>query len=372
MKTIAVIFGGKSVEHDISIITGTQAIKSAELIYNVVPIYITKTGEWLTGKQLCDIKSFEKFDKKHCKQCYFKPNCCNLFIKGFLKDKQQKIDMCLVCLHGQNGEDGSVQGYLKQSGVPFSGCGVCSSAVTFDKVLTKQLFISNGIPTTNFVFFNVEDYLKNQKQVLFNICQLKYPVIVKPARLGSSVGIERCQNKTQLKKAIEFASHFDTKIIVEKALTDFEEINISVMKDGDELVCSSVEKIELKDKIFGFDDKYINDNIKRSFDKIDKNTESILCDLAKQAYKACDCSSVVRIDFLIDKRGTIFVNEINTVPGSLAFYLWKKKGFGFSGLIARIVKNAEMEAKRADDLSYVLNTDAVVKFSKIKCCKMNK
>lgn len=372
MKTIAIIFGGKSVEHDISIITGTQAIKSAELIYNVVPIYITKEGKWLTGKKLCDISSFENFTEKHCKECFFAPNSGGLIKKGTFKNRRQRIDLCLVCLHGQNGEDGVIQGFLQQCGVAYSGCGIGASAVTFDKVFCKQIFVANGIPTPIFTHFSKECYKENPKQVLEKVYELRFPLMVKPARLGSSVGISRCLNKTQLKQAIDFALHFDNKIIVEKALSNFSEVNIAVMKDGVDLVCSSTEKICVENKMFSFEDKYLSNNIKRSYESMDKEIEEKIFNLAKQAYVACDCSGMVRIDFLIDKKGTVFVNEINSVPGSLAYYLWKKRGFGFSGLISRVIKNAELEFKKLNDLNYVLNTDAVVKFSTIKNGKMNK
>lgn len=373
MKTVAVIFGGKSVEHDISVITGIGAIKSANLLYNVVPIYITKQGKWLTSDKFFDIGTFENFEEKGCYECFFSSNSNKLYIKKFMHTSAAGIDACLICLHGQNGEDGSIQGLLKTCGIPFSGCDVCSSAITFDKVICKDIFVANAIPTPSYVWFMADDFLQNAKDVFCKIKQLKYPVIVKPARLGSSVGIRICKNKKETKEAIEFAMHFDNKIIVEKALNNFREINVSVFRDDNRIKCSLTEEIINKNEMFTFDDKYIETNLERKIgEELDVDFLDKINKLSKQAYIACGCDGVVRIDFLVAKNGTIFLNEINSIPGLLSNHLWKKTGIGFSSLISKLVEKAIQNKKAQDSLSYVLNTKAIVEFSKIKNGKMNK
>ncbi len=374
MKTIAVIFGGKSVEHDISIITGMQTIKNLSPAYNIIPIYITKQGEWWTGDNLKNLEFYELFNAKKLKNCFFKAPHSELFIVNKMFIKKVNINAVVMCMHGSNGEDGSLQGLLQLCNIPFTSSGVSGSAIAMDKVICKSVLKSLKIPTPRFYWFFSKEFENDKNKYITNIKRyVGFPVIVKPARLGSSVGISKCKNVQELLEAVNFASHFDNKIIVEKAIENFSEVNIACIGDGIKIECSILEKVEVKGDFLNFDDKYLNKKVKREIDcELETNVKNQIEHYAKKAFKGCDCFGVLRMDFFIDDKGKVWLNEINTIPGSLAFYLWRKNGYTFGSMLNKLINLAIIRRDESLKLDYVFNTKAVVEFAKIKNNKMNK
>ena len=374
MKNLVVLFGGKSVEHDISIITGLQIMQNVHPIYNVIPIYITKEGRWLTGEKLKDVEFYANLDESKLKVCYFSTTNNKLKIKNMLGIKEIEIDCVLMALHGSNGEDGTVQGLLELCGVPYTSTSVLGSAVCMDKAITKAVLNANNIKTPQYYSFLISEYKENKSNVLSMLKDVyEFPLIVKPCRLGSSVGIIKCKNEKELESAIEFASHFDNKIIVEKAIEDFKEVNIACLGIGNKVEFSVLEQVESDGDILNFDEKYIKPKHSRKVNvKLEDEIISVICEYAKKAFVACDCSGCVRMDFFVDSNNEVWLNEINTIPGSMAFYLWKGSKISFGQLINKLISMAKEKKKQKEDLNYVFKTEALVNFSKLKSGKMHK
>lgn len=374
MKNLVVIFGGKSVEHDISIITGLQIMQNIHPIYNLIPVYITREGEWWTGDKLQDAGFYENFETSKLKKCYFTTNDKKIKIKHKLGVREYEIDCALLALHGTNGEDGSIQGLLEMCGIPYTSASVLGSAVCMDKAISKAVMKSVNINTLPYYSFLYKQFLANRKEIVRMIkIKCGFPVIVKPCRLGSSVGISKCKTENELNSAIEFASHFDNKIIVEKAMEDFKEVNIACLGVEDKIECSVLEQIESDGDIFNFDEKYIKPKHSRKVDvKLDDAVIRTIQKYAKKAFVAFDCAGVVRMDFFIDKNNKVWLNEINTIPGSLAFYLWKDKKISFGQLISKLIVLAKEKKTEKERLNYVFKTEALINFSKIKSGKTHK
>ncbi len=336
MYNIAVIFGGATYEHSISIITAIGAIKNLSLNYNPIPIYINTKGQWLSGSHLLNSGSFKT--EPSGKECFFKPNCKDLFVKNLWGYSKTTIDCALLCLHGGEYEGGAVQGVLKLAGVPFTSPNVLASAVCMDKVVTKMLLKSLNINTPKFVWGTANNLSKLQESA---IKKLRFPLMVKPARCGSSVGIRCVERVEDLGEALSFSVLFDSKIIIEEALCDFRELNISLVRSKDEVKFSSVEEVENEHNFYTFDDKYTRKSTARRtvpanisvkiLDKILKNSALV--------YENLDMSGVVRFDFLVSN-DVVYLNEVNTIPGSFAFYLWKNEGVSFAQLLNIAIKNA--------------------------------
>lgn len=314
MKNVAIIFGGVSAEHEISIITGKQAYNSLDKKkYNVYPIYIDINGNWLYVKNF-KIKNL----KQNNKVCYFVPNSNKLHIKGS-PFKKITIDCVLLATHGGNGENGMIQGVLEVSNIPYSSCGVLSSAITMDKAIMKDIFVAHNIPTPQYFLLNENSDINN----------LDYPVVVKPVSLGSSIGIKICHNKKELLDAIKFAKLFDDKIIIEKAIFPLREVNIAVLKHKNQIILSNTEQPLGQDEFLTFEDKYLRNgksksknNSKRKIPALITNEEeSKIKKLAIDLYNIFRCKGIIRIDFLLDDNN-VYVNELNTIPGSLSYYLW--------------------------------------------------
>lgn len=363
MKNVAVVFGGRSVEHEVSIITGMQIIENMDRNqFNPVPIYITKEGKWLSGKSLLDFKAFKEEDFSEAVEVFFTGEAGNhnlytieenkggLFSKGG-KDLAiyEKIDVIFPALHGTYGEDGSIQGFFDMMDIPYVGCSTTSAALGMDKVFMKQIFIANEIPVLDYCFFWRSEWREMQGEVLDKIEELPYPLFVKPANLGSSIGISKANDRKELVEAIEVACHYDRKILIERAAQDPREINVSVMGyEGDLQVSACEEPLGWKE-LLSFEDKYIKTD-KAGKNQGTKSTEQIRnvpapldASLQEQvemeamrAFKAIDAAGTARIDFLVEE-GKVYVNEINTLPGSIGFYLWEPKGVPFKELITKLI-----------------------------------
>ena len=315
---VALIFGGKSSEHSVSVATAVTAYDALFRNHDVVPVYIDKNGVWRKGRtnRKPQIKNLIKGKKL---KLDFENHC---FLQGFRKIR---IDCALLCLHGVNGEDGAVQGALKLASIPFTGCDITSSAVGMDKVFMKSVFKANAIPHVDYLSVTSEEYSHCAEQTKIKALKLGFPLIIKPASCGSSIGISIAKNGKELDKSLKLALRYDNKAIVEKALADFTEVNCAVLKSSERHFVSAIEKPTKKGEILDYIDKYSlsSNHAKREIPaKIEASLAQKVRELALKTFRALDCSGVARIDFLISKEGEVFVNEINTIPGSLSFYLF--------------------------------------------------
>lgn len=363
MIKVGVIFGGETVEHEVSIISAVQAMNKLDNEkYEIIPIYITKEGEWYTGSALREIDIYKDMEvlKRYTKNVvlYKKDDRFVLQKKGFLKSIVNDIDVILPVVHGTNVEDGVLQGYLKTIGIPFAGSGVMPSAVGQDKVIQKQVFECTNLPITKYHWFYDCDYKQDSDEVIKEIeKKLNYPMIVKPATLGSSVGISSVEDKKDLKKAIEDAIQYDTKVVVEEKVENLVEVNISVLGNYENCNLSEIEEVITDNALLTYEDKYTGGKKGSSKGmasasriipaKIDKKLKETVEDVATKAYRAMGLSGVSRIDFLIDKeKKTVYINEVNTCPGSLAFYLWDAKGKDFTQLLDDLINLAIKDFKK--------------------------
>jgi D-alanine-D-alanine ligase len=381
LKRVGVVFGGRSVEHEVSVITGMQVIENIDKSkYEVVPIYITKDGKWLTGESLKEYNTFKKGDFKDAKEIlispnhgdnnlYAHPNTVGLFGKKVI----DKIDVIFPALHGTYGEDGSIQGLFELMNIPYAGGGVLASSVGMDKILMKDVYKANGIPVVDYHWFYRSNWKTNNEKIIADIEEkLAYPLFVKPANLGSSIGINIAKDREGLIEAIEVAVAYDRKIIIEKAVENPREINCAVMGYDEEVETSLCEEpLGWKD-VLTFEDKYVKSNAKGGKStgerriipaEIEDNIREEIESLAKRAFTVIDAAGCSRIDFLIDENKKVYVNEINTLPGSIGFYLWEGKGISFAKLIDKLINIAIITHKEKDNNIYSYDSDLFNKIS---------
>ena len=387
MIKVGVIFGGESVEHEVSIISAVQAMNKLDTEkYEIVPIYITKEGEWYTGAVLREIDTYKDMDllKRYTKNVvlYRKDNRFVLQKKSGFKSVVNEVDVILPVVHGTNVEDGVLQGYLKTIGVPFVGSNVMASAVAQDKVIQKQVFACSGLPITEYYWFYDCDYDADSDKVIKEIEKnIKYPMIVKPATLGSSVGIASVENRKELEDAIEDAIKYDTKIVVEEKVDNLIEVNISVLGNYETQDLSEIEEVLTDNALLTYEDKYVGGS-KKSGSKgmasalrkipaeIDKKMREEVEDVALRAFRAVGLSGVSRIDFLIDKKKKkIYINEINSCPGSLAFYLWDAKDKNFTTLLDDMIGYAKKEYKNEKNKTRSFKSNSLSGFNGLKGAK---
>lgn len=387
MIKVGVIFGGESVEHEVSIISAIQAMNKLDTEkYEIVPIYITKDGEWYTGGVLREIETYKDMEllKRYTKNVvlYKKDNRFVLQNKGMIKKFVNEVDIILPVVHGTNVEDGVLQGYLKTIGVPFVGSDVMAAAVAQDKVIQKQVFEHNKLPITKYYWFYDSDYKNDDEKIIKEIEKaVSYPVIVKPATLGSSVGIASAKNKKELVEAIEDAIHYDFKIIVEEKVENLTEVNISVLGNYENQKLSEIEEVFTDNSLLTYEDKYIGGS-KKSGSKgmasacrkipanIDAKLRKEVESVATTAFKSVGLSGVVRIDFLIDKKKkNLYINEINSCPGSLSFYLWEPKDKNFTALLDEMINIAIKDYKKNQNKTRSFDTNILSGFNGLKGSK---
>lgn len=343
MKNIAVIFGGKSTEHDISILSANLVMKILKDDMNIIPIYITKTNEFYTGDML-DTKVFKEFNEKKFIQISFVKN--QIFKVKRKKLKYYKtLDAVIPIMHGKNGEDGTLQGMLELLEIPYTQSGVLASGLTLDKLYTKYILKELNIPYVD--YYCIQKNENYDIEEIVNI--LGFPLIIKPSNLGSSIGISKVNSLEELDTAIDLAFMFDEKLLIERCLEEFKEYNISVFKTQKGIETSLIEQPLSKQDILTFQDKYKTktgkgmEGLDRIFPaQIDDNLKTEIETYAKKAYKGFNMKGVVRIDFLYKDR--IYLNEINSIPGSMAYYLWKDK-YTFKELMLTLLKQAEIDFK---------------------------
>ena len=363
MKTnVAVFFGGRSVEHEISVISALQAISAFnQEKYNVIPIYISKQGRWYTGTNLLNIRNYRDMDTlvKNAEEVYMRPEYgdFNLYRvntrSGGLFAKKidpvvAEIHAALPVLHGTNGEDGVFEGVLETIGVPFAGCNTLSSANGMDKITMKMILRESGVPVVDYVWFTDKEWSRRREEIVEKIEKtIGYPAIVKPANLGSSVGIGKAVDRDQLIEKIDNASRFSQRIIVEHMIEKMKEINCSVLGDCDDYQPSVCEEPISKGDFLSYDEKYRGGNEgmaaseKRIPADLPEETSKRVQHLACETFRVLSCHGVSRVDVMIDEKDNqIYVNEINTIPGSLSYYLWEATGISFESLIDRLVQLA--------------------------------
>ncbi len=380
---IGVIFGGKSVEHEISIISAIEAMGYAdENKYKIVPIYIDKDNTWYTGEHLKSIINFRDIDlvKRYAKKVALVKVDRSFVLQklGMFKKNLCVIDIVVPIGHGAYLEDGSLQGYLNMLGVPYAGPSVLGAALGQDKVIQKELLSVNNIPVVNYTwFYNYE--LSDKKLVQERLSKLKFPVFIKPSSLGSSIGIEIAEDEKDFFKKVKNTIKYDKKILVEEKVNDVKEINISVLGNYKKVEVSEIEEINSNDDFYSFKEKYIN-NFSKTQEK-DNKTKPIISkemiedmkEYAINTFKALDGNGVARIDFLInDKTKKIYVNEINTIPGSLSSYLWKAKKKNQTELFDDLIAIAVDNKKDDEQIQKAIPGNLLERFDNLKGTKLNK
>ncbi len=363
-KRLAVLFGGVTTEHEVSVITGVQLMgKVDQSRYELVPIYIDKAGKWWSGEQLTDIafyRTLNLFNPEGLTELHIHP-----------VRNSNDIDVAILCFHGEFGESGNVQGLLELAGIPYQGPGVTGSMAAFDKIITRQILTAEGINQTRYVWFNRSEWTEDKQMVMSKVNNLSYPLYVKPSRSGSSIGISRITTSQDMEKTIEQVLLFDSRILIEEEVKDCIEINVSVL--GGETIEASVTEQPIKSEEFlSFADKYekgggkkqgMASATRRIPAPISNALGEKVKDLAKKLFRLFDCSGVVRIDFFVDpSEERIYVTELNTIPGSMSFYLWEATGVTYPQLVDRLVEIAEEQFAQKEKLirsfeTNILNND---------------
>lgn len=380
MKTIAVIFGGRSTEHDVSVVTALASIiKPLELgkQYKVEAVYIAKDGSWYWDERLKDIKLYqsgeiEDFMRKAPKVHLLFDNGLTLVKSSQFAGRKmyKKIDAVFPAMHGTYGEDGDLMGLLEMANVPYVGCGVAASAVAMDKILAKQVTGAAGIPSTPWKWF--KSSLLPHTNVKKTVEGLKYPLFVKPAHLGSSIGISRVEKDSELANAIEVASHYDNKIIVEQGVENLIEVTLPIIGNDEPIPALLEQPLTKPEDFFDFETKYMQGGKKGKGGAKSSGSQGysrIPADLPKDLYKkaqdtglavyrALGCSGIARIDLLIDSgTGKVYFNEVNPLPGGLYAHNWAKAGISNVDLVQKLVTYAEeaWQAKQNQATSFSTN-----------------
>ena len=364
---IGVIFGGKSCEHDVSIISGLQAVQALDKnAYEATIIYISREGDWFVGEALSKVDFYRHFDRTKVTRVVPAGRGGKLQLltiaprTGFLSklsggDAEEahvlrELDVVMPVMHGVNGEDGTLQGMLEMFDVPYTSAGVMGSAVGMDKITMKQLFMGCGFPVVPGTWFNRARWSAERDKVLDEVeAKLPYPVFVKPANLGSSIGISRADDRESLEEAIDTACAYDRRILVEQGIVDLREVNCAVLGYGNEVRSSVLEMPLSSGEFLDFQDKYLrggkNKNGMQALARRipapigDEMTAKVKA-LAEDIFRAMDLKGCVRIDFILDKDDTLYVEEANIIPGSLAFYLWEADGLSFAELLEKMIEYA--------------------------------
>lgn len=383
---IGVIFGGETVEHEISIISAVQAMKALDPTkYEIIPIYITKEKEWYTGNLLKEIDNYQDLDnlKRYAKKVilYNKNGEFVLQAQSGIRRIITEIDIAFPIVHGVNAEDGTLAGYLNLVGIPYVGSDVYASTVGQDKIFMKQIFEVEKIPMTKYEWFFDIEYKEDPKPIIARIKKLKLPLIIKPSKLGSSIGISKVRKIEELEQAIEEAIQYDSKIVVEEMVEQLIEVNCSVLGNYEYQQTSEIEEVGTSDDFLTYKEKYLA-NAKGNKSKgmvsanrkipasIDDTMRKEVRDLAKKVFKILNCSGVCRIDFLVDKeKKKVYVNEINLIPGSLSFYLWEPIGKTYPTLLDDLISLTIKDFKRRNKKVYSFETNILKNYNGLKGCK---
>ncbi len=355
MKTVVgVFFGGRSTEHEISVISANQAMAAMNPDkYEIVPIYVSKEGRWYTGRELTTLSNYRHPEEllKKCTEVYMRPvygdfNLYSVKKPMFGKDVVATLDVAIPVFHGTNVEDGKFEGVLETIGIPYAGCNTLASANGMDKITMKMILRADGIPVVDYVWMTDRQWTADRDAMIRKVEDtLGYPVIVKPADLGSSIGIGVAHDREQLISRLDDAARFSRRLIVEHMVTALREINCSVLGDVDEYETSVLEEPIKAEEILSYGDKYMGGGMHAAQKRIPAelpDDQAAECRrLAGETFRVLSCHGVSRVDLIIDDDlGKVYVNEINTIPGSLSYYLWEAAGLPFDQLMDRLVKLA--------------------------------
>lgn len=381
--TVGVFFGSRNPEHEVSIITGQLIISELKKLgYLVIPVYIDKKGRWFSSEKMQSLKFFtdknldDELNKLETCSIEFDARNHKLVIvnKGFLA-KKIMIDLAFPAFHGMNGEDGTIQGLFELGNVPYVGCEVACSAMTMDKIITKQIYKSSEIATTPFTYFTKNDWDKNKELMIENIKKLNWPIFIKPARLGSSIGIAKVRDIGELENACEVALHYDNRIIAEESVEDLADITCAVL-GNENPIPSLVQEAAFQGEHFSYEAKYLEDggaqlgNAKNSIiipANIDEKTTKEVQDTAVKIYKLFGCSGIARVDFLYDRKNEkVYANEINTMPGTLYHHLWKASGIEIGDLLEKLMDLAVQLHREKNEITSTFKSDILSFANSIK------
>ena len=379
-KQVGVIFGSRSCEREVSIISAVQLMRHADQEkYDIIPVYIDESGNWYTGDALRDIGSFKPFnpDKKGITKVF--PDLSSgsgallTHARGtglFSKDRIEiaaRIDVYIIVMHGLHGEDGTIQGLLELANVPYTSTGVAGSALGMDKIMMKQFFRGADLPVLPGIGVTRTRYLSEQKSVFEEVeKELGYPVFVKPANLGSSIGVSRADDRESLEDSLELAFEYDRRVLIEAGLDKPIELNCSVLGYDEEIEASPIEMPINQDEFLDFKDKYLASGGSKGMASlhrvlpapIEDELRDEIQEMSRKIFRMLDCKGVVRIDYMFDKNaGKLYITEINTIPGSLAFYLWENAGVAYTRLIDRMVGYAEKAHGDKNRANYAYTSD---------------
>lgn len=374
---VGVFFGGRSVEHEVSIISAIQAINNFDNEkYDIIPIYISKDNNMYVGEDIANIEKYKDIKSLLSKSQRVilmsddeKVKIVKFPFKKFGNNVHDYLDIAFPIVHGTNVEDGALQGFFKTLNLPFVGCNVLSSAVGMDKYVMKTVLKDNDVPVLDCCCLSVKEYNDDMDKAITNIeNSISYPVIVKPINLGSSVGIKIGRNKESLVEALDYAFQFSRKVLVEKAIVSLKEINCAVLGDTDEAIASECEEPVNADEILSYEDKYMSNgkagskgmaSVQRKLPAdISSDLKSKIQDLAIKTFQTLGCNGVARIDFMIDlDSNELYVNEINTIPGSLAFYLWNATNISYPNLLDKMISLSLKREREEGSISYSFDTN---------------
>ncbi len=367
-----------------SIITAVQAMDALDpRRYDVLPILITKQGQWLTSPLLRQLEAYKDLAAliARCDRVLLRaePNGNRLHIEqpgpfGVRRSRSVVVDCVIPIVHGTFGEDGTLQGLFELADIPFAGPGVVGSAVGMDKIVMKLVFRAHGLPITRFQWFARERWERDRASLLDDIERdLRYPLFVKPANLGSSIGISTAHGRDQLTDAIDVAAHYDRRLLVEESVSSAREINCSVLGSGDDFTVSVCEEPIGWTEILSYEDKYMrggkgSGGMEQARRRIPADISAELTariqQLAVEAFRSIDCAGVARIDFLLGGDDSeVYVNEINTIPGSLSFYLWEASGVPFSSLMDRLIDIAFTRHRDRARTTYGIDSQLLQQFT---------
>ncbi len=386
---LGVIFGGESVEHEVSIISALQAIEHLDKDkYEIMPIYITKNKEWFYGPYLTNLEIYKDIDlvKRYAKRVILtkKDNRFILQATGLFKKEVAEIDLMFPIVHGTHVEDGTLQGYLETVGVPYVGSSVYASAVGQDKVFMKQILEAEKIPLPAYRWCFDVDYDNNHDDMIAKFKELKLPLFVKPSKLGSSVGITKVNDYKDLDEALREAFQYDNKVVVEEGVSNLKEANISVLGNHEYQELSEIEEVISSNDFLTYSDKYLqggkkgkmvsNKGMASSLRNIpadlDRDIKEEIRRQAKLIFRALNTEGVCRIDFLVDdKNKKVYTNEINTIPGSLSFYLWEPAHKKYSDLLDELINMAIKSYKKNQKLVFSFDSNILQNFDGTKGIK---
>jgi D-alanine-D-alanine ligase len=353
---VGVAFGGRSVEHDVSIITGLQALEVLGERHRPIPIYVARSGRWYTGDALRDLSLYQSDgEDPDAEEVHFDLHRGRLMREGsggsLLRRRGApepvELDVVVLATHGTQGEDGCLSGALELARLPYVGPSVGGAAAAMDKATTKAVLAQAGLPVLEHLALRREQWEHDRGALVARLQErLAFPLYVKPASLGSSVGVSRCTSEAELLDALELVFELDRVCLAEPAVEGGIEVNCAVIgRPGAEPRASVCEQPLAGEAFLSFDDKYMRggkgEGMKGAQRLIpapidDPLTERIQ-DLAKRTFTAFGCAGVTRVDFLIDAERGVYVNELNTIPGSFSFYLWEPAGLPFADLMDELI-----------------------------------